>query len=72
MFDRFDVCEAFNLLAHDWGLYDVKARLDAIPFRCAPSAEFFEGLTENGKAIYEDHDARIRAGVSPIRSQFLR
>jgi hypothetical protein len=40
--DRFDICEAYNLLAHDWGLYDVKARLDNIPFRCAPAAEFYE------------------------------
>lgn len=71
MSSRFDVCEALNLIAHDWGLYDLKARLDAIPFRCAPSAEFYEGLTEEGRALYDYHDDEIRAGTSRLRSRFL-
>lgn len=58
--DRFDICEAYNLLAHDWGLYDVKARLNRMQFKCAPSAEFFEGLSDNGKAIYGYHDFKLR------------
>jgi hypothetical protein len=69
--DRFDICEAYNLLAHDWGLYDVKARLDGISFRCAPAAEFYEGLSENGKAIFDYQDAKLRAGTSNIRSQYI-
>lgn len=71
MADRFDTCEALNLIAHDWGLYDVKARLDAIPFRCAPSAEFYEGLSDEGRDLYDRYDAEIRAGESLIRSRFL-
>ena len=70
MFDRFDICEAFNLLAHDWGLYDVKARLDRMQFRCAPSAEFYDGLSDNSKLGYDHHNALLKRGDSPIRSAF--
>lgn len=69
--DRFDICEAFNLLAHDWGLYDVKARLDAMSFRCAPAAEFYEGLTDNGRAIYDHHNNLLTMSDSPIRSTYI-
>lgn len=69
--DRFDTCEGLNLIAHDWGLYDVKARLDRIRFRCAPSAEFYDGLSEGGREVYDRHDAEIRTGTSRLRSRFL-
>lgn len=68
--DRFDICEAFNLLAHDWGLYDVKARLDAMSFTAAPSAEFYEGLTNNGRAIYDVHNAALESSASTIRTEY--
>ena len=55
MFDRFDICEAFNLLAHDFGLYDVKTRLDSLGFKSAASAEFYDGLSDNGRDIYDSH-----------------
>lgn len=70
MFDKYDICEAFNLLAHDYGLYDVKARLDDMGFKCASTAEFYEGLTENGQSIYDCHAAALDAGTSRIRSEF--
>ena len=69
-FDRFDICEAFNLLAHDYGLYDVKARLDAIPFKCAHSAEFYDGLSDNGKAIYDTHAFALDNGASTIKTHY--
>ncbi len=67
-FDRYDICEAFNLLAHDYGLYDVKERLDAFDFKCSRSAEFYEGLTENGKEIYNHHNALLDVGLTEIRT----
>ncbi len=70
-FDRYDICEAFNLLAHDWGLYDVKARLDSFGFKCSRSAEFYCGLTENGQAIYDYHNALLDRRQSKIRSRFV-
>jgi hypothetical protein len=70
MFDRFDVCEAFNLLAHDYGLYDVKTRLNQMQFRCRSSAEFYDGLTENGREIYDRHAIRLDDHTSLIRSEF--
>ena len=70
-FDRFDICEALNLLAHDFGLYDLKARLDDIPFKCGPVSEFYEGLTDNGKAIYRFHFRKIRQGDPQIKSRFV-
>ena len=69
-FDRFDICEAYNLLAHDFGLYDVKARLDNLGFRCAPSAEYYDGLSENARAIYDSHVAADGMSVLGIRSTF--
>ena len=71
MWDRFDICEAYNLLAHDWGLYDVKARLDGIQFKCAPSAEFYDGLSENGQAIFDYQSGLIIKGESRINSEYL-
>ena len=71
-FDRYDICEAYNLLAHDYGLYDVKTRLDNFGFKCSHSAEFYDGLTENGKEIYDHHSELLDAGNSKIRSRFTK
>ncbi len=68
--DRFDICEAWNLLAHDYGLYDVKDRLNRLEFKCAPSAEFYEGLGENSKVIYDYNAARLDACDSRIKSLY--
>lgn len=70
MFNRYDICEAYNLLAHDYGLYDVKTRLNDMEFKCAHSAEFYDGLTENGQEIYDYHSALLDANQSSIRSVF--
>ncbi len=69
--DRFDICEAYNLLAHDWGLYDVKARLDAIPFKSSASAEFYNGLSVNGRDIYDYHTTLLETRDSTIRSIYV-
>lgn len=71
-FDRYDICEAFNLLAHDWGLYDVKTRLNNMGFKCSNFAEWYAGLTEKGQAIYDYHDALLIKRESSINSIFAR
>jgi hypothetical protein len=48
----FDAAEALNILAHDYGLYAVKARLDDIPFRAGPNRETLEGIDETGREFY--------------------
>lgn len=70
MFNRYDICEAYNLLAHDYGLYDVKQRLNTMGFKCTRSAEFYDGLTENGQAIYDMHAQALDMHTSKIRSNF--
>lgn len=57
-FDRYDICEAYNLLAHDYGLHDVHIRLHRIGFKVGHGRDTYEGLEENGQAIY-DHRAQI-------------
>ncbi len=69
-FDRFDICEAFSLLAHDYGLYDMYVRLNRLGFKASGSSEFYEGLTENGQAIYNHNAGLLDVGVSPIKSEF--
>jgi hypothetical protein len=43
-FDRFDICEAWNVWAHDWGEYSVIARLRRIGFRASPLRETYDRL----------------------------
>lgn len=53
-FDRWDICEAWKLLAHDWGLYVTQTRLDyGLKYRHRHMITY-EGLSRNGKAIYDD------------------
>ena len=54
-FDRYDICEAWWLLAHDWGLYATITRLERMPFKPSPVLSY-EYLTDNGKEIYDMHD----------------
>lgn len=68
--NRFDICEAYNLIAHDYGLYDVIERLRAIPFKCAPAREFYKGLSANGQAIYDYHERLLTEGESTINSEY--
>lgn len=69
-FDRYDICEAFNLLAHDYGLYDVLTRLNNMGFKCSRPAEFYDGLTENGQAIYNYHSENLDKEESKLKSIF--
>ena len=50
----FDAAEALNVLAHDYGMYAVKARLDEIPFRAGPGRDTLEGLDEEGRRLYAE------------------
>ncbi len=59
-FDRFDICEAWYVAAHDWGQYGVISRLDDMQFR-APSISTRDDLSDNGRAIYDAINARITA-----------
>lgn len=49
--DRFDICEAWSLLAHDYGLYGIVDRLARIGFRARPSLAW-DTLSPNAQAIY--------------------
>jgi hypothetical protein len=79
-FDRFDICAAYNLLAQDFGLYDIKARLDSmdlwashlqsVAFIHARPAQYYHALSENGRAIYDSHVAADGMSVLGIRSTF--
>jgi len=51
-FDRFDICEAHFVYAHDWGNYVLAARLHRMGFRPRPSLHGLRDLTTNGRAIY--------------------
>jgi len=52
-FDRFDICEAWNVWAHDYGEYETITRLDRMGFSAGTIRETYEVLTENGRAIYD-------------------
>ena len=58
-FDRFDICEAYYLYAHDWHggqwsrLYKVFGRLHKLKFKPGPLFGYWS-LSKNGKNIYND------------------
>ena len=54
MWDRFDICEAWNLYAHDFGAYGIKAGLDRMAFRCSPMRETYDTIDENAQRIYDE------------------
>jgi hypothetical protein len=58
-FNRFDICEAWSCLAHDWGLYAVAARLDDMGFTPSP-LQSTETLSENARAIYDANDGHFK------------
>lgn len=58
--DSFDILEALNVLAHDYGLYAVKDRLDSIGFRAGPMRETYEALTDEGRHLYDSRVASAR------------
>ena len=57
-FDRFDICEAWSIWAHDYGEYAVITRLNRMGFRLSPMREHYADLSENGQAIYDALVAR--------------
>ena len=69
MFDRYDICEAYSLLAHDHGLYDVVDRIHGLGYKPKPTLSY-TSLSENGREIYDCHTEMIEQGNSPIRSQY--
>lgn len=52
MLDRIAVLEVLNVIAHDYGLYAVKTRLDRIGFR-AGMRDCYERLDEDQRDLYE-------------------
>lgn len=56
-FDRFDICEAYSLWAHDYGEYAVITRLNRLQFRPSPLLAY-DTLTTNGRGIYDALAAR--------------
>ena len=69
MFDRYDICEAYSLLAHDHGLYDVVDRLHGLGYKPNPTLSY-RSLSDNAREIYDCHTEMIEQGNSPIRSQY--
>ncbi len=53
--DRFDICEAYCCLAHDWGLYALYTRLESMGFKPRPGLNT-GNLEENAKEIYDYWD----------------
>jgi hypothetical protein len=55
-FNRFDICEAYNLyaVAYNGEAYtnEIHVRLSRLKFRPSNEAEYLCGLTENGREIY--------------------
>ena len=56
-FDRFDICEAWLVWAHDWGNYVLISRIQRMGFRARPSLSLAT-LTTNGRVIYDNLQAR--------------
>lgn len=52
-FDRFDIAEAYYLLAHDLGELKYSVQLARLRFRMAPLREHWTALSPNGRAIYQ-------------------
>ena len=56
MFNRFDVLECWSVLAHDYGLYGINARLYEMGFRPSPML-CFDSLSEDQKFYYAEREA---------------
>lgn len=61
---RFDAAEALNVLAHDYGLYAVKTRLDNIPFNAGAGRDTLEGLDDQGREFYAEWEP-LAANTDP-------
>jgi len=68
-FDRFDICEAWSLAAHDYGQYGVITRLGRMHFR-APMLNTRGDLTENGQEIYDAISERMAQATNPYADHF--
>ena len=60
-FDRFDVCEAWLVWAHDWGEYRVITRLRELGFRPSPLRGSYDLLEDNARLIYDTLNERSMA-----------
>ena len=67
----FDLCSACNLLAHDYGLYDVKDRLNRMGYKPSHNEEFYNGLAEEARCMYDYLASQIESGKKPIKSRYL-
>lgn len=68
VFDRIDICEAYYVLEHDYGMHGwliergyyvdgsvkiVSTQLRRMRFRPAPTLRGYASLTQNGREIYD-------------------
>jgi len=51
-FNRFDTCEAWSCLAHDWGLYAISTRLDRMGFKPSPTLSM-DSMADNARMIFD-------------------
>ncbi len=63
-FERFDICEAYFLIACAWGEYAMITRLKNMGFKPSPLLRY-DTLTENGQMIYDAADERLQAKYYP-------
>ena len=73
-FDRFDICEAYLILEHDYHVggwlrerpsnqrrrESCGVQLRRMQFRPSPLLGSYDDLTENGQAIYDNAETRMR------------
>ena len=59
--EAFDAAEALNVLAHDYGLYAVKTRLDQVGFKAGPTRDTLGGINERGRKLYAEWEPMAEA-----------
>lgn len=62
---RFDLAEALNVLALDYGLYAVNARLTDLGFCAGVRRDTYRALEDDGRAIYAALEPMAAATVDP-------
>jgi len=60
-FDRFDICEAYYVWAHDWGEYACITRLQRMGFHARPMLNDYTDLEDNARNLYDALTARSEA-----------
>ncbi len=58
--DRIARCEVWSVLAHDWGMYGIAARLERMGFRGRPTLDY-DTLEPEQQELYEANASVCRA-----------